>query len=177
MVWSAAAGAGASAAGGYFRRAFGYAASITKMACTIHFISEYLMVLSPTIGPSMLPTLNIHGDIVMVDRLSHRFGMLRPGDVVLYTSPLNPHHYVVKRLIGIAGDTVVLDPSESDLVERRQYTVPKGHVWLAGDNMNSSTDSRTYGPVPIGLIRGKVSAVVWPRYKRLRNEDIFVSTV
>ncbi|CBQ70790.1 related to IMP1-protease, mitochondrial [Sporisorium reilianum SRZ2] len=44
-----------------------------------------------------------------------------------------------------------------------QYiTVPLGHVWLAGDNMANSTDSRHYGPVPLGMVRGKVLARVYP---------------
>ena len=34
--------------------------------------------------------------------------------------------------------------------------VPKGHVWLSGDNVDNSVDSRTYGPVPYGLILGRV---------------------
>jgi inner membrane protease subunit 1 len=34
--------------------------------------------------------------------------------------------------------------------------VPKGHVWLLGDNIDNSLDSRTYGPVPLGLILGRV---------------------
>lgn len=34
--------------------------------------------------------------------------------------------------------------------------IPLGHVWLAGDNPSNSTDSRSYGPVPIGLIQGRV---------------------
>ena len=33
--------------------------------------------------------------------------------------------------------------------------IPKGHVWLLGDNPNYSKDSRDYGPVPYGLIRGR----------------------
>ncbi|XP_028512449.1 mitochondrial inner membrane protease subunit 1 [Exaiptasia diaphana] len=40
--------------------------------------------------------------------------------------------------------------------------VPKGHVWLLGDNPDDSTDSRDYGPVPYGLIRGRVCFKVWP---------------
>uniref|UniRef100_A0A4W5N872 Peptidase S26 domain-containing protein n=1 Tax=Hucho hucho TaxID=62062 RepID=A0A4W5N872_9TELE len=34
--------------------------------------------------------------------------------------------------------------------------VPKGHVWLEGDNLSNSADSRSYGPVPYALIRGRV---------------------
>jgi len=36
--------------------------------------------------------------------------------------------------------------------------VPEGHVWLAGDNLPYTRDSRTYGPLPIGLIKGKIIA-------------------
>ncbi|XP_029411063.1 mitochondrial inner membrane protease subunit 1 isoform X3 [Nannospalax galili] len=34
--------------------------------------------------------------------------------------------------------------------------VPRGHVWLEGDNLQNSTDSRYYGPIPYGLIRGRI---------------------
>jgi signal peptidase I len=40
--------------------------------------------------------------------------------------------------------------------------VPRGHVWLQGDNLHNSTDSRHYGPVPYALLRGRVFAKVWP---------------
>lgn len=33
--------------------------------------------------------------------------------------------------------------------------IPKGHVWLLGDNPNWSKDSRHFGAVPYGLIRGR----------------------
>ena len=38
--------------------------------------------------------------------------------------------------------------------------VPKGHVWLQGDNLHNSTDSRHYGAVPAGLLRGRVALKV-----------------
>lgn len=56
-----------------------------------------------------------------------------------------------------------------------QYvTVPLGHVWLAGDNMGNSTDSRHYGPVPLGMVRGKVLARVFPNPRWLTNNLTFV---
>ncbi|SPO22301.1 related to IMP1 - protease, mitochondrial [Ustilago trichophora] len=56
-----------------------------------------------------------------------------------------------------------------------QYiTVPLGHVWLAGENMANSTDSRHYGPVPLGMVRGKVLARVWPNPRWLSNNLSFV---
>ena len=40
--------------------------------------------------------------------------------------------------------------------------VPPGHVYLVGDNLPWSRDSRSFGPVPLGLVNGKVVARVWP---------------
>lgn len=40
--------------------------------------------------------------------------------------------------------------------------VPDGYMWLEGDNQHNSTDSRNYGPVPLALLRGRVTARVWP---------------
>ena len=33
--------------------------------------------------------------------------------------------------------------------------MPPGHVWVEGDNKNRSCDSRHFGPVPYGLIKGR----------------------
>jgi hypothetical protein len=34
--------------------------------------------------------------------------------------------------------------------------VPPGHIWVEGDNLIVSRDSREYGPIPLGLLRGRV---------------------
>ena len=47
--------------------------------------------------------------------------------------------------------------------------VPPGHVWVEGEHPEGSrwsVDSNTYGPIPMGLLIGKVEAVVWPWTRR-----------
>ncbi|XP_055586141.1 mitochondrial inner membrane protease subunit 1 [Uranotaenia lowii] len=41
-------------------------------------------------------------------------------------------------------------------------TVPRGHLWIEGDNIHNSSDSRNYGPVPIGLVKSRAVCRVWP---------------
>ena len=64
-------------------------------------------------------------------------------------SPTDPHTLICKRVVAVAGDTV----SRGFLSNQ---VIPRGHVWVIGDNPNYSTDSREFGPIPIGLILGKV---------------------
>jgi signal peptidase I len=51
--------------------------------------------------------------------------------------------------------------------------VPPGTVWLAGDHRDHSADSRVFGPVPVGRVKGRawVALVSWgpngPRWDRL----------
>lgn len=52
--------------------------------------------------------------------------------------------------------------SSSGMLLSRTIIVPKGHVWLEGDNSENSLDSRFYGPVPMGLIESRVFCRLLP---------------
>ena len=97
--------------------------------------------------------------------------------------------HVVKRIIGMPGDHVVCCTKDGKLrvngvaitepyVDRGSVpstipfdiTVPKGKVWVMGDNSNDSADSRLHdgnsdgrlGSVPMSDITGQVVAIAWP---------------
>ena len=127
----------------------------------------------------MLPTLAARGDIVLAESLSVRAGQLRVGDVVVARSPTNPRHTVCKRVLGLGGDLVeVGEPLSSSSISSSSppgggggtipgrsptgIVVPKGHAWLQGDNLHNRTDSRSYGPVPVALVRARVYFRAWP---------------
>ena len=112
-------------------------------------------------GPSMLPTFAATGDVVLEDRFSVLLG--RPfarGDLITFVSPANPSHIVCKRILGLPGDVVCVDPTGTVAPSDEHVVIPRGHVWVQGDNADNSRDSRYYGPLSMGLVRGFVYARV-----------------
>ncbi|XP_073297964.1 mitochondrial ATP-independent inner membrane protease subunit 1a [Primulina huaijiensis] len=144
------------------KEAFRHSILFAQFLSLLHITDNYIC--SPTLvyGPSMLPTLNFTGDVLLVEKMSPFLGKVGPGDVVLVRSPENPRKCITKRIVGLAGDSVsfLVDPGNSD--RSHSLVVPKGHVWIQGDNIYASRDSRQLGPIPYGLILGKVFCRVWP---------------
>ncbi len=129
------------------------------------------------VGNSMAPTLR-DGRVLWVDRTYYRNHAPARGEVVVFR--LNGETYV-KRVYRAPSETVhyldsdgewVAPIRESRLTElqataaRRNYVtfqvrevkVPKNAVFVLGDNVNNSEDSRKFGPVPMTAIIGKAHA-------------------
>ena len=115
----------------------------------------------------MLPTLANSGEVVVENRLSYRLfpNQLARGDLITLKSPIEPSRIICKRVIGLPGDTICVDPTGEHADPSQRIVIPDGHVWIAGDNAAHSRDSRLYGPVPIALIRGKLQARVSHRIR------------
>ncbi|KAF1811554.1 LexA/Signal peptidase [Eremomyces bilateralis CBS 781.70] len=84
---------------------------------------------------------------------------LKRGDVIAFWTPHDPEKIGVKRVVAVAGDTVV---PRSDKYPLREEVVPFNHVWVEGDNERDTKDSNDYGPISKALIHGKASYIVWP---------------
>ncbi|KAL6283345.1 hypothetical protein ACE6H2_014274 [Prunus campanulata] len=96
--------------------------TVAKFMGLLHVTDAYLCSSTLVYGPSMLPTLNISGDVLLSEHVSHRFGKVGAGDLVLVRSPNDPRKIVTKRILGMEGDQVTffVDPKHSD---RSQTTV------------------------------------------------------
>ncbi|PPQ72717.1 hypothetical protein CVT26_003012 [Gymnopilus dilepis] len=115
-------------------------------------------------GPSMLPTLANSGEVIIEDCLTYRLfpHKLARGDLIILESPIAPGRMICKRIIGLPGDTICVDPTGQYAPSTEHVVVPKGHIWISGDNAAASRDSRMYGPVPIALVKGRLFARIWP---------------
>lgn len=87
---------------------------------------------------------------------------LQVGDVVIFTSPKDPNESMIKRIAAMPGDVIYLKEADQIL------EIQEGYCWVEGDNHGSSYDSNNFGPIPLDLIEGRVSLIVWPP-KRIRR--------
>ncbi|CAK7265318.1 hypothetical protein SEPCBS119000_001451 [Sporothrix epigloea] len=141
-----------------------WALGTAKTLAFCHLVWTYGYSVGPASGPSMLPTFSVAGDWLVVAKRFRGGRDVRVGDLVVYRIPVEPADEAVKRVMGMPGDYVLVNSPDgaSDLM----IQVPQGHCFLVGDNLPASRDSRTFGPVPLGLVRGKVIAKNW---ERIRN--------
>ncbi|XP_057317127.1 mitochondrial inner membrane protease subunit 1-like [Hydractinia symbiolongicarpus] len=132
--------------------------------CIGHCAVEYGAEVTFLTGPSMIPTFNktCSNNVVITEHISTRWDMLEKGDVVISKSPVDPNSFVCKRIAAKAGDKVARGDGMYGQSPNKYIKIPRGHVWLLGDNPDNSTDSREYGPVPLGLMRGRVCFKIWP---------------
>jgi len=162
------------------REAARYSARSLQLIGALYVLEDWVVDVRLTSGASMLPTLSHKPTLILTLKYppALRPPNLKLGDLVVAQKPTDPQMYVCKRVLGLPGDTVCVDPIgavrghkgwEDGGGGREHVVVPRGHVWLAGDNMSASVDSRIFGPVSFALIKAKVIYRLWPEPGPLKN--------
>ena len=77
-----------------------------KLFFIYHLASEWIGSVSPTSGPSMVPTLTVLGDRIYTSKRYARGNGIEFGDLVEFTHPMVPAVGAVKRVMGLPGDFV-----------------------------------------------------------------------
>ena len=149
---------------------------------------------------SMVPTLQVD-DRIVVEKITYLFHGPNRGDVVVFAGdegfpaatesgvqravrgvgqflgvvPVDARD-LVKRVIGLPGDTVVLEDGQVSVngvpldepyarldQDDGEYTVPEGELFVMGDNRGNSADSRSsLGTVDLDNIVGRAVLKIWP---------------
>ena len=127
-------------------------------------------------GFSMQNTLQ-PDQYVLVNKIAYLFHAPERGDIIILQEPDQPETDLIKRVIGLPGDSIKLDGTnvwvngtelnEPYITQKSNpsattLTVPPDKYFVMGDNRPKSKDSRYFGFVPKNYIVGKAILVDWP---------------
>jgi signal peptidase I len=122
-------------------------------------------------SPAMEPTIPQRAEVTVC------FGgfssaPLEMGDIVAFRVPEDRSVLQIKRVAALGGSTIeirdsrVIVDGQTDAPWFRfargpgdpwgPFTVPQGHVFILGDNLANSNDSRSFGPLPDTEVIGRV---------------------
>ncbi len=159
------------------------------LAVVLYFLIDSVVARVRVENISMEPTLN-PGEFILVNKLAVKLNDINRGDIIVFHFPQNPKEDYIKRVIGLPGDSIVIrnnkvyvnnqEITEPYIAAEPAYmgnwVVPEGNLFVLGDNRNQSSDSHSWGYVPMNLVVGKALVIYWPidQFKTL-SQPIAVS--
>lgn len=172
-------------------------ASILSFIFLLLFINTYFISITKISGASMEPTFTTGNQVLFNRIISFTPNAYHHGDVVVcrfgmkeYNSEENTFiqnntSTYIKRIVAIEGDTIEISDGKvyvnnEDITDKYwngaivqdtllKLKVPKGHVFVIGDNINNSIDSRIVGSLPYSNLLGKVTHQI--QYKNIFGEN------
>ena len=145
--------------GGFYSAVFDIVDSLKGAIIAVFLIFALAFRAVGVSGTSMVPTLS-DGDGLAVPAVTTAY---RRGDIVVVTQPWERKIPIIKRVIGLSGDTIDIDfdngfvyvngeklsepyiaePTNQSYDVEFPVTVPEGYLFVMGDNRNVSLDSRS----------------------------------
>jgi signal peptidase I len=134
---------------------------------------------------SMLPTL-VPNDHIYVSASGYNSETIQRNDVLVFFYPDGSRTPYIKRLIALAGDRVRIENfivyvngkplpqlyinttrlRKSSSRYMPEIQIPKGHLFLLGDNRDNSWDSRFFGVLPEKNVIGKAVFLIFGKNGR-----------
>ena len=127
-------------------------------------------------GYSMEP--NFHdGQYLIVSKVDYWLRSPERGDVIVFVAPTNNERDYIKRVIGLPGETIEIRAGkifvngqplqENYKLNLGSYSwgpqvVGSEQLFVLGDNRNNSSDSHSWGMLPLKEIIGKAWVTYWP---------------
>ena len=122
---------------------------------------------------------------ILADRLAYNEKAPQRGDVIIFRFPLDPSQDLIKRVIGLPGETIEIRDGtvtvngtpleEPYITEPPEYkgtwVVPEEHYFVLGDNRNDSRDSHQWGFLPHENIVAKAVWIYLPLDRFGKIED------
>lgn len=129
------------------------------VAVAIAMFMQRFIIINANIPSGSMENTIMTGDRVIGNRLAYLFESPKRGDIVIFKYPDDEKQLFVKRVIGMPGETVVIEDAkvyidgvllvenylkETWVVDAGSYTyvVPENSYFVLGDNRNNSKDSR-----------------------------------
>jgi len=145
------------------------------LAVVLYFGINAVSVRVRVDGFSMNPTLQ-DGEYILVNRLAYKIGHPVRGDIIVFSFPMDPKQDLIKRVIGLPGESIFVQdgkvmingvPLEEPYIAappiyNGTWEVPKGQLFVLGDNRNESKDSHEWGLLPIENVVGRAVLIYWP---------------
>jgi len=133
------------------------------------------------VGDHILVNKFIYGiKIPFISKTLIPIGKPKRGDIIVFKYPLDKRKDYIKRVIGLPGDEIrimdkkifingelfdgrfgVYDKSSGRDDNLGPIVVPQNGLFVMGDNRDHSYDSRYWGFVPLGLVKGKAIIIYW----------------
>ena len=155
-----------------------YLQSVLLAVVLALFIITFVVQSFIVTGPSMEPTLR-SGERLLINKFVYRFTDPARGNIVVFHPLARPREDYIKRVIAVAGETVeirdgkvwvdgtaLIEPyiKEPTYGQFGPVRVPRGKIFVLGDNRNNSQDSRykEVGLVSLNSVIGKAMIRYWP---------------
>ena len=165
---------------------YDFASVLLTALIAVSIIFTFFFKISTVVGESMENTLH-NGEGLLITAMDKE---IKNGDVVVISQPNSYDLILIKRVIGVGGQTISFDKKtkqvlvdgvaiKEDYIKESMifffnmnntYVIPEGKLFVMGDNRNASADSRDPG---IGMIDERY--VVGTVFYRFGDKEFFES--